>query len=121
MTPVTINLEPAVRGDKWQGIHTIGPILVNDAQPTFPLSRVQMQFRKGGALGMTLDSQPGAGIHPIIIANAATWFVQIPAVQPLPLSPGDWQWDIQFWEGADTAPQTFYRGRLSVEPDVTRP
>ena len=120
MTPITINLEPAVRGDKWQGIPTIGPVLVNGVAPTLPLARIRMQFRKAGKLGMTLDTQPGEGIYPIQISNAATWFAHIPKVQPLPLESGDWEWDMEFYEGTDTAPLTFYEGVLVVKPDKTR-
>ena len=120
MTSITIQLEPAVRGDKWQGIPAIGPVLINGVAPTFPLSRLRMQFRKAGKLGMTLDSVPGEGIYPIQISNAATWLAHIPVVQPLPLDAGDWEWDLEFYAGTDTAPLTLYKGVLSVTQDQTR-
>jgi hypothetical protein len=120
MTPITINLEPAVRGDKWQGVAAIGPIIVNGVAPTLPLARIRMQFRKSENPGMTFDTESGEGVHPIQILNAATWFAQIPEVQPLPLGAGDWAWDMEFWAEGDTAPLTFYKGILRVLLDATR-
>lgn len=123
--PITIQLPPAVRGDKWHGIPTIGPVLVREnaedpgTAPSFPLSRVRMQFRRNGVLGMTLDSD-GSGDYPIQISNAATWLVHFPEIQPLPLDAGIWQTDVEFWEGTDTAPQTFYKASLTVTQDITR-
>lgn len=120
MTPVTITLDPAVRGDKWQGIAAIGPVLMDAAQPTFPLARIRMQFRRAGRLGMTLDSDGGDGVYPITISNATTWLAHIPEVQPLPLDAGTWEWDMEFYAGEDTAPLTLYAGSLTVTPDATR-
>jgi hypothetical protein len=119
--PVFIQLQPAVHGDKWQGIAAIGPILINDSQPAFPLSRIRMQFRQAGKLGMTLDSEPGAGVYPIEISDDTTWLAHIPEVQPLPLGIGRWEWDMEFWAGDDAAPLTLYYGTLRVTNDQTKP
>lgn len=123
--PVQINMLATTAGDKWHGIPTIGPVLIRENQddpgtaPSFPLSRVRMQFRRNGQLGMTLDSN-GSGDYPIQISNAATWLVHFPEIQPLPLGAGIWQTDVEFWEGTDTAPQTFYKATLIVAQDITR-
>lgn len=117
---IRVKLEPAKRGDKWQGIPTIGPVTVNGSPPTFPLSRIRAHFRKSGVVGMMLDSHGEAGSHSIIITNADTWLAHVPEIQPLPLDSGDWEWDMEFWEGNDTAPQTFYSGTLRVTNDVTK-
>jgi hypothetical protein len=116
--PIQIDLSPTTAGDKWQGIAAIGPVLINGAQPAFPLSRVKMQFRRGGRLGATFDSEPGG--LPIAISNATTWLAHIPESQPLPLEAGVWQWDLEFWQGTDAAPLTFYRGTLTVMPETTK-
>jgi hypothetical protein len=118
--PVNAPLQPTVRGDKWQGIAAIGPVLINGLQPTFPLARIRAQFRRNGQLGMTLDSN-GSGDYPIVISNADTWFAHVPEIQPLPLDAGTWQWDMEFWAVGDAAPVTYYAGTLSVTNDITRP
>jgi hypothetical protein len=117
--PIQIDLAATTAGDKWQGIAAIGPVLINDAQPEFPLSRVKMQFRRGGKLGVTFDSESGDSL-PIVISNATTWLAHVPEVQPLPLETGTWQWDMEFWQGDDAAPLTFYRGVLTVLPQITK-
>ena len=117
MIPVTIELQPAKHGDKWQGIVSIGPVLFNGQQPTFPLSRLRLQFWKDGELGMTLDSNVAGRDGPVVISNATTWLAHIPALQPLPLTVGNWEWTAEFYEGNDTAPQTYYDGVLTVTND----
>ena len=119
--PVNITLADAKRGDRWQGISSIGPVLVNGAAPATPLTRVRIQFRKSGKLGITLDSEESEGVHPIEISDAETWLIHIPEIQPLPLSPGLWDWDAEFYEGDDVAPQTFYEGTMLVVEDITKP
>jgi hypothetical protein len=117
--PIQIDLAATTAGDKWQGIAAIGPVLINGLQPAFPLSRVKMQFRRGGRLGATFDSEPGDS-YPITISNAETWLAHVPEVQPLPLEAGSWQWDMEFFTGSDTAPLTYYRGILTVLPEITK-
>lgn len=116
---VKINLAPVKRGDKWRGVPTIGPVLVNGIVPSFPLARVRAQFKRSGQLGMTLDSN-GNGDHPIVIHTPETWFASIPPIQPLPLGAGSWEWDMEFYAEGDTAPETYYYGVLEVITDVTR-
>jgi hypothetical protein len=118
--PIPIELSPTTAGDKWQGIASIGPVLVNDLTPAEPLARIRMQFRRLGELGTTFDSEPGDNTFPIVISNAATWLAHIPEVQPLPLAAGEWKWDMEFWAGDDAAPLTFYRGVLDVQNEITQ-
>jgi hypothetical protein len=78
-----------------------------------------MQFRRGGKLGVTLDSQ--SGDFQIIISNPETWLASIPPNgRSLPLETGSWQWDAEFWQGDDLAPVTLYKGTMVIGPKVTR-
>lgn len=120
MSAANITLQPAIRGDKWQGIAAIGPVLISGAPPAFPLTRIRMQFRRFGRVGMTFDTVPGENSYPIQISNPATWLAHIPEVSPLPLEVGGWTWDMEFWQGSDAAPQTLYAGTLTVLADQTR-
>jgi hypothetical protein len=117
--PIQIDLSPTTAGDKWHGIASIGPVIIDDAQPALPLTRVKMQFRRNGRLGATFDSKLGNSFS-IVISNATTWLAHIPESQPLPLEAGVWQWDMEFWAGTDAAPLTFYRGPLTVMPETTK-
>ncbi len=118
---VTIPLPDTKRGDKWPGVPTIGPILINGAQPTAELARIRMTFRKGKST-FTLDSDPAATPDaPIVISNATTWAANIPAVQSFLPEAGSWSWDMEFFSAGDSNPLTFYQGVIIVHPDVPRP
>ena len=125
-TPVILGQNPVeaviagiTQGDRWQGIAAIGPVLIDGGTPASPLARVRMQFRRGGKLGVTLDSQ--SGDFQIIISNPETWLASIPPNgRSLPLETGSWQWDAEFWQGDDLAPVTLYKGTMVIGPKVTR-
>ena len=118
---VEIDLQPHKRGDEWQGIPSIGPVLINDAQPTNALTRVRMHLttRSGGLF--RLDSDSSTNPHaPISITNATTWEVTIPAVDNFVQLDEPWSWDMEFYTAASTSPLTLYRGVLDVYADATR-
>jgi hypothetical protein len=118
--PVNIDLSSHKRGDLWEGITAIGPVLINGLQPTEALSRVRMHFVKRKDV-FTLDSDsiklPDA---PITISNATTWEVVVPEVQKFIPTAGIWAWDMEFYSGSNTAPQTFYSGTITVIDDITK-
>ena len=118
--PVDIALFDHKRGDLWEGIPTIGPVLINSAQPVDELTRVRMHFTKRKST-FKLDSdsteEPDA---PITISNAVTWEATIPEVQEFIPCAGDWSWDMEFYSGSNTAPQTFYSGTITVIDDITK-
>jgi hypothetical protein len=117
--PVEAELAHLTFGDRWQGIAAIGPVIIDGSQPAAPLARVRMQFRRGGRLGATFDSEPGG--LPIVISNAATWSAHVPPNGgTLPLEAGAWQWDAEFWAEGDTAPLTLYRGSITIGWKITR-
>ena len=126
-TPVILGQNPVeaviagiTQGDRWQGIAAIGPVIIDGSQPASPLSRIRLQFRRGGRLGVSLDSQPG-GSFTIVISNAESWSANIPPNGgSLPLETGTWQWDAEFWGEGDAAPLTLYRGTVVIGPKVTR-
>jgi hypothetical protein len=109
---VRINLPSHVLDDKWEGISTIGPVLVNEAVPAGALTRVTMELALDGVT-FTLDTE-GTPDAPITIDNATTWEASIPEVQDFLPTAGDWIWNMQFYESPDTSPLTFYKGVLRV-------
>ena len=118
--PVEAELAHLTQGDRWQGIAAIGPVIIDGSQPASPLSRIRLQFRRGGRLGVSLDSESG-GDFPIVISNATTWAAHVsPNGRTLPLEAGSWQWDAEFWAEGDTAPVTLYRGTITIGPKITR-
>jgi hypothetical protein len=116
---VKVNLNDHKLGDRWLGISSIGPVIINDEQPVNELERVRCTFRKD-SYSFTLDSN-GLESGLILINDAATWAVSIPAVQDFVEFHGLWDWDIEFYEAGNTGPITLYKGTLRVHPDVTKP
>lgn len=115
-----INLPDHKRGDKWPGITSIGPVIINDAQPATPLARIRMQFRRQGHV-FTLDSDPAQSRNAAVqIDNATTWEASIPEVQGFLPAAGEWAWDMEFYAVGDQAPLTLYKGDITVNEDVTR-
>jgi len=116
---VTINIPDHKLGDKWPGIATIGPVLVDGVTPSGVMARVRMNLKHELGSRYFLDSEATANPNaPITRNNEVTWLASIAPVQDfLPLA-GDWTWDMAFWEGSDTSPLTFYKGVLTVEPDI---
>lgn len=118
---VEISLADHKRGDKWPGIPTIGPILVNGSQPATTLDRIRAQFVHPSGLVYTLDSEVDpAPDAEITITNAVTWAATVPEVQDFLQLSGDWQWDMEFWETGDDSPVTFYKGTITVHDDITK-
>lgn len=107
-----ITFDPAFVGDKWGG-DSIGPVTFDGANPTFPLARVRIEFTRNGSLGMVLDSN-GTGDYPISIADAATWFVYLPTIQPIPLDAGIWKGLVRFYDTDSTSPETLAYGDLII-------
>lgn len=54
-----INLEDHKRGDKWYGVPKIGPILINEEQPSLPLSRIRMGFQSTMGETYIIDTETG--------------------------------------------------------------
>ena len=117
---VTINLPDHKRGDKWLGIASIGPVLIDGAQPAAALSRVKMNFRHSKGTIYRLDTDATLRDAPIVISNATTWAANIPAVQSFLPVAGVWNWDMEFYAAGDTAPLTLYQGAMTVHDDITR-
>ena len=119
---VEINLPDHKRGDRWPGIASIGPVLINGVQPAATLTRVRMHFvRREGGLRFRLDSDASESPNaPITISNATTWAVNIPEVQSFLAKNGEWYWDMEFYQTGETAPLTLYKGKLTVGDDVTK-
>ncbi|QJE95969.1 hypothetical protein [Luteolibacter luteus] len=118
--PAEIYIKPHRRGDNWRGIPSIGPILIDSAQPERPLTRVRMQFRKSNVAHFTIDSN-GSGDAPAVIVNATTWEAMIPEVKGLSLPAGTYDFDIEYYAGEDTTPETYHFGFFKVTLDSTRP
>ena len=119
---VQIDLPNHKRGDRWPGIASIGPVLINGVQPAAALTRVRMHFLKsGGGDKFTLDSDAGQSPSaPIVIGNATTWAVSIPAVENFLAVSGKWSWDMEFYQTGNTSPLTLYKGDLTVGQDITQ-
>ncbi len=122
---VNIELPDHKRGDRWIGIHRIGPVLIDGAAPPDALARVRCQFRltRGRRLlgVFTIDSQDAPDRDaPAVILDAGNWTAEIPAIQEfLPVS-GKWAWDIEFYDTANAEPLTLYKGVLTVHDDTTK-
>jgi|TARA_R110000796_G_scaffold167313_1_gene284178 hypothetical protein len=115
-----INLPIHRRGDWWQGVTSIGPILVDGATPGTILDRIKMQFRKRDGSVYTLDSEAGNSPDaPISITDEATWEATIlPVTTFLPTS-GTWEWDMEFYSSTFPDKITFYKGAIEVIQDHT--
>ena len=117
---VNIDLPDHKRGDKWLGISSIGPVLINDAQPAATLARVRMHFVHSSGQIYRLDSSDTPQRDaPVTISNATTWTASVPAVQSFLSVAGDWSWDMEFYATGDTAPLTLYSGVITVHDDIT--
>lgn len=118
---VTIDLPPHRRGDWWQGITSIGPILVDGETPLNPLTRIRMQFRKRSGDVYTFDSDSSAlPDSPITITDANSWVATIPPVEKFMQVAGTWDWDMEFYSESFPPLLTFYKGSLEVTQDVSR-
>jgi hypothetical protein len=118
--PTLIEFSPAITGDRWQPLASMG-IQIGGVAPTFPLLRVRMQFRLAGVLGMTLDSEdvPDRDFT-IIISSSENWLIHFPVVAPLPLTPGRWDWHMRFFSTeSPNEPITYFMGGLIVQKSPT--
>jgi len=91
----TVQLEPHIAGDTWQGIPVIGPFTINDAPPESPVARVRLTMtRSGGHQSRTFDSADGS----IVIVDADTWECSIPPVPfaNFTLPPGTYSGQLEF-------------------------
>jgi hypothetical protein len=114
-----IRLNDHKRGDKWVGIPSIGPVTINEAQPSLELVRVRMQFRKGSSV-YKLDTDVSDRDAPITIVDSTTWEVTVPEVDDGFLqTKGCWEWDMEFWEDGKNAPITLFKGDIEIHEDVT--
>lgn len=121
MIPATVKLQPALRGDTWQGIASIGPVTVNGTVISPPLLSARMQFRDHRdalAHELTTEIPTPEGSGTITIVDATNWQLAIDA-QDLPLEAGTYHWDLETTDDAGTV-RTLYTGQLRVLPDVTR-
>ena len=118
MPPVKIDLAEHYKGDSWTGM-IVGPILINDAQPSNALASVRMQFRdhKTDALGYELNTTPGIDEGSITISNTVTWEILVP-VQIIDLPEGRYNWDFECTDAAGYVITT-YKGAMKVKQDVT--
>lgn len=118
---VTIALPDHKRGDRWPGIASIGPVLINGSQPDAALTRVRMHFQNSSGAKYKLDSDAGQSPNaPIVIDNAPTWAVSIPEVERFLSVSGKWSWDMEFYQAGNTNPLTLYKGDLTVANDTTK-
>jgi len=123
MKPVTVDLDEHYDNDSFLGL-SIGPVLINDAQPTNTLSSCKMQFRdKWGNLLATFSTTPAAGEGTITINNATTWAITV-AAQVLSCGVAYGKsiyvyWDFETVDSAGTK-ITLYKGRFKCRGDVTQ-
>lgn len=119
--PVTIkDIPPHIRGDRWLGIHSIGPVLINGTAPENILTRIRMHFVCGNQT-FRLDSDSGTSPDaPIVIDDAATWEAHVDEIENFLPSAGVWSWDMEFYEDGKTNPLTLYQGQITVKDDKTR-
>lgn len=112
---VKIDLPNHRSWDRWPGIASIGPVLINGSQPESPLTRVRMHFQSGFGVKYNLDSDAGQSPDaPILIVNANTWIARIPEVENFLPMAGKWLWDMAFYQAGKTAPLTLYKGEIIV-------
>ena len=123
MRPYTIQLDPHTKGDTWQGIPSIGPILFNGIQPTSQLDRIRMQIRSAGPTGtlvLTFDSETGDEDYEITITDATTWEAEIAEIpeDEFDLAAGPYYWSMRFWD-KDGVARTLYDGGFEVLESAT--
>lgn len=118
---VNIDLKDHKRGDKWLGIPTIGPILINGSQPTGTLARIKAWFVHPSGAIYKMDSEVDESPDAIItISNVTTWAGSVAAQADfLPIA-GIWEWDMEFYMTGDSTPLTLYKGEITCGNDITR-
>lgn len=116
---VKITLPNHVLGDKWAGFE-IGPIIIDGTTPEDPLTRVRAHFRHSDGTLFKLDSDEADRDQGIEITNAVVWTAVVPEMMVFLPKSGDWIWDMEFYQGDDTAPLTLYCGAIRVSDDITK-
>lgn len=112
-----IILVPYILGEIWDGIASVGPVLINGLQPVHALSSVRMvlywSYKKSAAV--VFSTNPSDGQGEITISDAFTWELTVEPTQAeiMNLHPGTWLWDMY---ATDTAGHeiTLYKGTLDV-------
>jgi hypothetical protein len=118
---VEISLLDHKRGDKWSGIHSIGPVLINGAQPSATLARIKTWFVHSSGAIYKMDSLADQGQDATItISNATTWAASVAEQENFLQIAGTWEWDMEFYATGDDTPLTLYRGEITVHQDHTR-
>jgi hypothetical protein len=118
---VKIDLPDHKSGDRWPGIASIGPVVINGSQPASPLTRVRMHCVSFLGEKYKFDSDAGQSPDaPIIIVSAQNWTIRIPEVENFPADAGKYSWDMEFYQQGKTAPLTLYKGDITITCDTTR-
>jgi len=118
MTPAIYNLATVTAGDTWAGVIQIR-VEIDGSAPSAALSRVALQIRNlpsSESALVSLTSSAGGGIS---ISNSATWTFSVPP-RILALQAGAYVYDIET-EDANGKIQTFLKGSILVNTEVTRP
>ena len=118
-----VKLEPHTSGDTWDGIPTIGPLIYNGAPPEFAAARVRLTLslvRSSVTSVAVFDTEPGEGVFPIEIVDAATWEFTIPAVPfaDFVLPPGNYEGHLEITD-INGVRLTTHNILLPINPDKT--
>ena len=108
----TISLPCHTLGDSYLGLAGFGPILIDEVQPSDPLTRVTMIFNKKGTT-FTLDTEEGADFL-MVITDEDTWEVTVGNIAEFLPSAGDWSWEADFYSAYFGEKLTLYTGSLIV-------
>ena len=104
-----------IQNSNWSGIPSIGPITPGGVRPAFNLAYARMVF--GRSLPVcdpifVLSTSPELGEGNIIIDDAVTWRLHVPA-QALPLELGNYCWELRTTDSEDNV-TVFYIGMQVV-------
>lgn len=118
---VNIDIPDHKRGDRWEGIGAIGPILINGVTPPNLLTRIRSHFVHTDGTTFRLDSGNAAGRNAVIVLdNTTTWLAHVDPIQNFLPKAGSWSWDMEFYEVGNDKPLTLYKGVLTVNGDTSR-
>lgn len=127
MDPALVTLENHRAGDTWQGIPTIGPILISvddapAASPSAPLASARLHLTRNGDSEPTLKiGMDPADDAPLLIVDAATWEMSIPEVSKSVFNPvpGIYTGDLETTD-SDGRVLTTHHIEFQVTKDGTR-
>jgi hypothetical protein len=118
---VNIDIPDHKRGDRWEGIGVIGPVLINGVQPPNTLTRIRMHLVHSTGVTFRIDSGNATGRNAAaVISNSTTWSANVPPIQNFLPKAGEWEWDMEFYETGNDKPLTLYKGVLTVLADTSR-